>query len=237
MITVALPNYCNPFVWFAMESLCNQKTNHEWELIVYEDSDEPLGQEFYESYLPRLSCKSFGYLYSEPRVALNKKWLKMAEISHPSSLGIILQASDCYSEPYRIETAHHWMEKGVDWVHSPSVYFYNVNTRQVMLFQLGEGTGSNMAISKKCIQQLPQNEDKWSSVDYWLRQNMPSDIKMQLDLSDNWKLGCDTDGHNRISIARRKYYNSPRPPFHKTSATIQNILPIDIIKKLDECES
>ena len=52
MITVALPNHANPIVWLAMESLCSQIIGHAWELIVFEDSDDPKGKEFYKSYMP-----------------------------------------------------------------------------------------------------------------------------------------------------------------------------------------
>jgi hypothetical protein len=93
MITVGLPNYASNIAWLAMESLCEQITPYKWELIVYEDSDRPLEKEYFTKYQPRLKeagCVRVVYLYSEERVPLNQKWLKMAELSDPSFIGACL---------------------------------------------------------------------------------------------------------------------------------------------------
>lgn len=234
MITVGLPNFCSPIAWLAMESLCRQITTHEWELIIYEDSDNPLGKDFFLNYLPRLSkvgCKKVTYKYSLERVALNQKWIWMGENSHPDSVGLILQASDCYSEPHRIETAHSALMIGYDWIQTNIGYFYNIHTRQMMLYHDDQFTSLNMAISMAQLKSLPKNELKWSGVDYWLYTNL-TNPKIFWDESDNWKKGVDTDGYSRLSVNRKNQYKNPKSPFFRTDVKIQDILPGEVIENL-----
>lgn len=235
MITIALPNHASRIAWLAMESLCNQITQHEWELIVYEDSDIHLGgEQFYRGYTKRLEAAGMTrlvYIYSKERVPLSMKWLDIASVSDKDSLGMILQASDCYSEPQRIDTAVRAFRDGADWIQSPLGCFYHIKTGQMMLFKMNGLTGLNMAISKRAISQIEPVE-RWSGVDWWLYDSLPDDAQIYIDESDNWKRGIDTDGHNRISLSRRTMYDNPQPPFYKTNLIIQDLIPYDTISKL-----
>lgn len=234
MISVGLPNYCSPIAWLAIESLCRQVTTHQWELIIYEDSDKPLGPLFFSGYQERLElagCKRIVYEYSKERVPLNKKWLWMGEQADKDSLGLILQASDCYSEPHRIETAVNAMVIGYDWIQTNIGYFYNIKTKQMMLYHDDLFTSLNMAIGMNQLKAMPRDEDKWSGVDFWLYNNLV-DPKIFWDESDNWKKGIDTDGYSRLSLARKLQYNNPEPPFFPTREKIYNVLPADIIARL-----
>ena len=238
MITIALPNHASRIGWLAMESLCRQITTEKWELIVYEDSDTYQGgRDFYFSYKDRLEeagCQQIKYLYSEERAPLSQKWKKMAELAHSESLGMILQASDCYSEPLRINTAIAAFREGYDWVQSPKGVFYHVKTAQTMLFNKpGLGTALNMAMSIEHAKRL-NDEAKWSGVDSWLYNQLPDNARIFIDKSSNWLNGVDTDGHNRISIERRSYYNDPKEPFYLTDLKIDDLLPVDIVKLLKE---
>jgi len=237
MITIALPNYASTIAWLAMESLCRQKTPHQWELIVYEDSDLPLGEAFYNGYLPRLKragCIRLKYIYSLERVPLNQKWVTMAEVAHPQSLGLILQASDCYSEPNRINTAVQAFTGGADWIHSYQGCFYNIPTGQMMKYQKQpHKTGINISVSLRSVLAMPKDQDKWSSVDHWLCSNMPIDNKVYLDESEYWKGGVNTDGFNRISKKRHLYYSNQKPPFVHTYLDIHALLPVDVCEMLE----
>lgn len=238
MITVGLPNYASPIAWLAMESLCRQRTSCEWELIIYEDSDKPLGALFYSGYQERLElagCKRIVYEYSKERVPLNQKWLWMGRNSHPESVGLILQASDCYSEPYRIETAYNALSAGYNWVQNNKGYFHNFETGQTMLYIGGVPTGLNMAIGMNELRSIPDSEDRWSGVDYWLLSKIAHQ-RVYVDHSDNWMLGVDTDGYSRISLSRKKQYDNPQPPFYPTDTKLNEILPTDLIKTLSTYE-
>lgn len=234
MITVGLPNFCSPIAWLSMESLCRQITSVDWELIIYEDSDNPLGVLFFGDYADRLraaGCKKINYKYSQERVPLNQKWIWMGENAHPDSLGLILQASDCYSEPFRIGTAHTALKNGYDWVQTNIGYFYNIATRKMMLYNDAQFTSLNMAISMKQLKLMPKDQEKWSGVDYWLWSYMV-EPKIFIDESSNWKKGVDTDGYSRLSVNRKDNYRNPKPPFFKTLVLIKDVLPIDIIERL-----
>jgi hypothetical protein len=235
-ITVGLPNYAMDIAWLAMESLCRQKTGIDWELLIFEDSDQPLGLKFFNDYQPRLEdagCVKIMYRYDEKRIALNKKWLWMGENASESSLGLVLQASDCYSEPVRIQTAFDCFRAGASWVHSKQGCFYNILTGQMMKYVFQGFTGINIALSIEALRQMPQGCDKWSSVDWWLWQNMPdSEFLVYLDESENWKGGVNTDGFNHISKGRAKHYGDPQPPFVHTYLDIYALLPGEVCDRL-----
>lgn len=237
MITVSLPVYASPIAWLAMESLCNQKTDIEWELIIYEDEEQPNGKNFYRSYSKRLvraGCTRMLYLYSQRRIPLSFKWKEMAEKSNEKSKGMLLQAADCYSEPNRIKTAFENFKNGCDWLYSPRGCFYQIHKKKFLLYEnMDILIGLNMAIRKELAQQLP-TEERWSSVDTWMQNNLikiKPDAKIIQDLSGNWREGVDTDGRNRISLQRRKMFDNPLPPFYFTD--IEPSIPTVVWEKLN----
>lgn len=237
MITVGLPNYASNISWLAMESLCHQETEFDWELIVYEDSDRPMGKDFYLAYFERLKargCKRIEYFYSSDRIPLNQKWITMAEASDPKSKGLMLQGSDDYSFKSRIQHTELAFIMGFDWIDSDEGLFYNAKTNQTMIFKAPEDlTGVNIAISRGCLLQMPKDQEKWEGVDSWLYKNMPEDASFGT-LTESEDLSIFTDGFNRISLSRRLIYNDPQPPFYQTDKSILDYMPLKIHSYLCE---
>lgn len=237
IVSVGLPCLNAPIAWLAMEGLVAQKCTVPWELIVYEDADSPNGEDFFYNYLDRLeNCEQIIYIYSEQRISLSLKWRQMADYMALNSLGLLLQAADCYSEPQRIQLTYEKLKHGFDWVHSKQGYFLNINTGQTMWFSMKSGTltGLNMAISKAALKLLPK-EDLYSGVDHWLftrAQQLKKDFTHTFYESPDWKKGVDTDGENRVSIARRKMYASPTQPFFRLRLKASDILPREIVERL-----
>lgn len=238
IITVGLPVYASPIAWLAMESLCRQKTTCDWELIIYEDEEQANGIDFYKQYSERLAlvnCVSVHYKYEPERTSLSKKWCQISNIANEKSVGIILQASDCYSEPNRIQTSFNKMTEGYDWLHSARGIFFYIQKNKTIEFNIGDfQTGLNMCMNKSLVQKI-QPEDKWSSVDHWLITNLlkiKPDLKTYLWEGDAFLHGLDTDGFNRISLKRRDNYLEPKPPFVSTHITADRCVPEEIYKRL-----
>ena len=242
IITVALPVYASPIAWLAMEGLCRQKTTCQWELIIYEDSEcsngEPIGREFFHEYDHRIKqagCTKIMYKYSKDRISLSRKWCEISHMADANSVGIILQATDCYSEPNRVQSSFDKMNEGYDWLHSAKGIFYYIQKKQTMLFDMGVvPTGLNMCMSTKLVRQL-HPEDYWSSVDHWLITSLTKlkpNLKQFVFENDDYMKGIDTDGHNRISIKRRQNYILPTAPFYKTDVKIEDCLPEDVVKQI-----
>jgi hypothetical protein len=233
ILTVGLPVLAMP-AWLAMEGLARQNSPCNYELIVYEDANDPNGIEYYQEFLDRMpTCERLIYIYSEQRVSLSYKWRRMSEMMSDNSLGLVLQAADCYSEPLRLNLTFRALNDGADWVHYEHGYFYNIHSKQVMLFDLNADTGLNMAISKASTAYLPE-EDVYSGVDHWLfvnGKNKPN-FKTMVITSPTWDKGVDTDGWNRISMSRRDMYTNPNPPFKKTRTSITDMIPADILERL-----
>lgn len=233
MITIGLPVFESPIAWLAMESLCAQVTDEEFEIIVLEDGNKPLGEKFFTSYMERfIYCSEIKYVNSPIRISLSEKWFMMKNLINEDSAGLLLQAADCYSEPNRLQSTAELLDQGFDWVHSKQGYFYNIDTRQIMLFN-GKGcrTGLNMAISKRVLDILPK-EVLWKNIDNWIFTNAKAklkDFKTVWNDSLTWDKGVDTDGRNKISMLRRNQYVNPKDPFEKTAVKIKAVLPDRII--------
>jgi hypothetical protein len=247
-LTVALPLFNAQHIAFlAMESLCNQKgINFKWELVIAEENNiGRLGDRSileYEERLKAVGCEKIEYLpILERWIPLGDKWLKIAAISSDTK-GFLLQAADCYSQPYRLKETFDLFEQGADWVQSPLGIFYDIRMKKEILYDFSlnphqHPCALNMAIRTNLIKKIKPAQ-KRAGVDYWLYnegKKLKSDFKPMLNTSDNWKLGADTNGYNNISINRARNFKSeiPKNPFRATEIKIKDCLPEYIIKKLN----
>jgi len=243
LITVALPTYNSAIAWLAMESLCRQQTSVPWELIIAEDKLMANGNHYFRQYEERLhaaGCVRFRYFKIPEqsnrfmRMPLSRKWKNIAQNSHFKSEGFMLQASDDYSHPLRIQHAYEALTSGYEWIQSRWGYFCNLGNMKTIVFDFQSGnflTGINITLSTSMAMRLP-DEEKWRGVDGWLYNNcrrLNPDIKIYLDQSDAWKNGMFTDGYNKLSLHRTSFYSDIKPPFIETSHTITECLPADVI--------
>lgn len=247
LITVGLPTYNSAIAWLAMESLCRQQTSVPWELIIAEDKLMANGYHYFRQYEERLQaagCVRFRYSKIPEqsnrfmRMPLSRKWKNIAQQSSSTSIGLILQASDCYSEPQRIQTTYDKLVEGYDWIHSRFGIFSNLANLQTMLFDFNSGkyfTGLNMAINMNIAIRLP-DEEKWKGVDFWMYNHgtkIKPGMKIYLDESENWRNGVDTDGYNKISMKRSGFYNNIRPPFVETDLKLNQCIPGDVMEMVN----
>lgn len=239
-LTVALPIFNSARIaWLAMESLCRQKNiNFQWELIAAEESQNAMGFEKFISYRDRLKevgCTAVDYISLDSWKPLPHKWRLIGKMADKNSIGFIMQAADCYSEPNRLTTALKAFEAGYDWVKSNKGLFYHLGLKKEILYNANQRTGLNMAFATRCARELPL-DDRRAIVDGWLAncvKSMNPSYKIFTDESENWKYGVDTHGLNNISKNRERFFSNPTPPFESTDLKIKNFLPADIFQKLN----
>lgn len=244
-LTVGLPLFRSKNIaWLAMESLCSQVgIDFDWELLIVEENgSSAFGRNRIKKYIPSLrevGCNRIEYYGIETWKPLGKKWKHMSEKSG-NTLGFLLQAADCYSQPHRLKETHDLFaqDPNVDWVQSKKGYFYNIENENVVTFDHDLYThpcSLNMAIRTDLMKLLPHNDRK-SSVDSWIYQTLSDCKKEEMNISfnesDNWKLGVDTQGLNIISRDRANMIDKIVPPFVKTEAKIEDIVPTKICKLL-----
>ena len=238
-LSVALPLYnAKNIAWLAMESLCRQKDiDFEWELVIMEEQN---GKEFgykeaikYSDRLKEVNCSSFKYISLEEWVPLGDKWQMIAEECQGEIF--MLQAGDCYSQPYRIKETYELM-KDCDWLQSKYGIFYDLKLKKEILFNhtlYNHPCGLNMATLTKYAVKLPRDGVK-ICVDSWFKAQVtrmnPQHIS-KWNTSDNWMLGFDSNGQNNLS-QRAKYFNNPTAPFTETRLRIKDFIPYDIFNRL-----
>lgn len=248
-MTVALPLWKSKSRgWLALESLVRQKDIPcEWELVICEEPEECMGEKGLERYkkgIKRIKGK-IKYIPLQNWIPLSLKWLTIFENSDAQSKYFLLQAGDCFSQPYRLADTYEIFEKtGANWVQSPVGYFYFIKYDQLYIYDrykmgknkpIGE-TALNMAVSMKCMKVLPHTEKK-AGVDGWLYESIKKhfgSIKVTENDSDHWKQGFDSHGLNQIStVSRTKRLQSEAGPFTKVNdVRIENVVDQTIIDRM-----
>jgi hypothetical protein len=249
-MTVGLPLWRSKHRgWLALESLIRQRVVPcEWELVVCEEPEECIGQEGLEKYRKDIENirGKIKYVAISKWIPLSLKWITIVENSDPQSKYFLLQAGDCFSQPYRLaDTYRIFEETGADWVHSSMGYFYLIADNQLYLYNryikgrdspIGE-TALNMAIKMQHMRFLPI-EEKNKTVDRWIYTNIKnccSSIKVSENETDHWKLGFDSHGLNQISVRRNSRLKNEETLFKKVSnTTIKDIVDQSIIDRMKD---
>lgn len=221
-LSVGLPLYkMGNIAWLAIESLINQVEAPEWELLVIEEQEEHLGLDYILKNWDRLQkagCTNYIYIPLMEWMPLGNKWIKLLE--HAKGEIFLLHAGDCYSQPYRLKET--WELRNYDWIQSARGLFYDIETQKTILFDkltYSHPCGLNMAFKTKLGKRL--NEDNVRiCVDSWLYSSMHPESVGWMQ-SDNWKLGLDTNGRNKLSV-RKKYFEKPTFPFVETNLKPDN---------------
>lgn len=246
-LTVALPVFNSKSIaWLAMESLANQQgIDFDWELIILEERGEnSFGRKAfmeYEKKLKNIRCKKFIYRGLNNWVALSHKWRMIGQLVDDNSKVFVMQAADCYSQPFRLKETFELHRGGAEWSQSRYGIFYDVNLDKSILYNqdtIVYPTGLNMAFNTSFARKLPR-EEVFKGVDNWLYQsirkmNGGQDPIVSWNISPNWKYGVDTNGLNNISYRRVNYFSQCMPPFQETEITIDEIVPDYISELLKE---
>ena len=234
LITVGMPLYnMGQIATIALESLCNQKTNYNWELIVCEEQNEDrLGKDTLYSYKEKLeeaNCVRIIYIPLSEWVPLGEKW-KIIASNASNTIGFILQAGDCYAHSERIESTTNAFLSGYTYYDESKGFFYSFRLKKTILFdpdikKYNHPCKLNMAWKTNLIKKLNTNNQKMN-VDGFLYREL-SKIEPIIKYSNN-KLhmdGVDLDGYNIIS-SRNKFFVAENNLFKFTDVDMTERLPI-----------
>lgn len=237
-VTVALPTWeSSNIIWLQLESLCRQKTQYIWELVVCEEqTPNMMGEKMLSTYKERLNkagCVNITYLALEEWVPLSQKWVTIAH--HAKGDSFVLAASDNYSPFDRLERSHQKMLEGYNWFDVRKGLFYNLYKNDIATYILPpEGnTGLFMCTKTKYMKKLIGPPWPKSGIDSWIRtqQNISPKFRYEGNL-----LGLHTDGANKISHQRKQMYSNQREeyrkPFSPPEQTIKDILPKEVLNIL-----
>jgi hypothetical protein len=241
MITVALPLFEMPIIaHLAIESLCNQKTECKWELIVMEEKKGEFGLQKLSEYKERLfkaGCISIRHYSLNKWKPLPQKWRDMAKLAAPGSKAFVLQAGDSYSPPERLQRVYEMIVKnGYHWYQQQQAVMYHIRTGQHILYNgnspgYSGQTAFNMAADIELIKRLPESTLK-RCIDNWMFQTIKKikghGFRIYKDNSDIYLTGFDAHGLNKIS-ERNQFFNNPTTPFEKTTLRIDNIIDADLL--------
>lgn len=242
-LTVGLPIWNSKNIaWLALESLCNQKNiDFDWELLIVEEQIEEFGIDNVKKFCDRLKknrCVSIRYIPLDYRIPLPQKWKLMFKSIDKNSKIFLLQAADCYAESNRLRRTFEKAKEGYDWIQNRRGYYYSLHYKKVIEFDqstFGAGckTGLNMAVSPNILKNIPDSFQT-SGIDNWLfKESSPKNVCW---IDEHIPDGVDTDGLNNISFARRHNFYNPKKPFNKTDITIDKILPLPILEKLNKVQ-
>ena len=234
LVTIGTPTWNNGDIfWLSIESLCRQETSVPWEYIVFEcPGPNPVGEKFIQSYKERLQaagCVRIKYINKGRRYDLSSKWIEIAREARGEIL--IMHDSDDYTHPLRIQKTVE-MINGYPWYDTRYAWHYSIPLKKMMMYDYQVirklwKTGFNIALKTDILRHI-RDPHKNSGIHKWLSQYV--DRKY---VDSNIYPCLATTGMNSVSLTRARQFYHPRPPFFKTSKTINDIgLPIDVVAKL-----
>ncbi|MFP4365533.1 MAG: hypothetical protein ACLFQA_00430 [Bacteroidales bacterium] len=232
MITVGLPVYNQTKILpVALLGLTNQKNAGYWELIVSSEDEVWNIVDEFSGRLRQSGCINIVYDKLSKWTPLPHKWRRVGRLMNETSVGMMLQAADCYAHQDRIAKSRLAMNGGYDWYQERRGYFYDFKAKLLVMYdgkiKTGSRTDLNMCIATKHAKKLPLS-DKRKGIDNWMLGTI-DDPKMYI--SENIYQGVDIQGMNNISIKRPRKMRELAPPFKKTDKNIA-----DIIEKWPEIE-
>ena len=209
-LTCALPMYrAKNIGWLALELLCHQEDiDFKWELIIIEEEEQSFGEEqirAYEERLAKVGCITpITYIKLPIWIPLAEKWYRIAQQAS-NTLGFLLVAADCYSQPKRLIQTKQLLED-YEWVQSPVGPFYDLRDDVLCLydhFQIKwHPCALNMAGRTDLIKQLPMSKRR-RGIDGWMYQELVKivgrDLKVSKNTSKDYKRGVDIHGLNNVS--------------------------------------
>ena len=225
MITVGLPVYNQTEILpLALLGLTNQQNAGEWELIISSEDDVWDIVKKYEDKLRSTGCKWVIRDRLKDWIPLPHKWKRIGEYMSKDSVGMMLQAADCYAHPDRIAQSRRAMEGGYDWYQESRGYFYDFKTDLLVLYDGNIKTGSrtdlNMCIAARHAKRLPVS-DKRKGIDNWMLRTIDNP---RMYVFENIPCGVDLVGVNNISIKRPGKMRKLDKPWKRTDKKITDVL-------------
>lgn len=238
LATVALPMYrAKNIGWLALESLCHQKTDIAWELIMVEESSkdhEPIAQEEVRKRVDRLKkagCVRVQHFFTQEKMPLSLKWRTIARNAAKDSKVFLLQAADCYSDPDRIQRSYEAITEGADWVHRMTGLFVDLRNGNKAVYrhpQDRHATALDMAVRTDLVRELPSDIVE-KGVDGWIFRSCTAiaghDLTVYPVLDDSWRRAVDTHGYNTISHKRGDLISATAKHFHPTEVSLSELPP------------
>ncbi len=249
-LTVGLPMYRSALTAdVAFESLVNQKNiNFNWELLIIEEQNDCFGLEKIKKYvseLKKVGCTRLEYIKIDEWVHLSQKWKKLSEISSESSKCFLLQAADCYSQPYRLKETYDIFKKDskVSWVQSAKGYFYQLELKKMSLFDYNSPNYNhpcalNMALKTSLLKQSSIRISNSVDRDLFDAATIANNEKLKVVFNDseNWKLGVDLDGISNFSKDRKILIQRDILPFKNVAANLCDVVPKNVFKYIKSLE-
>lgn len=250
--TVALPMYmARESYWLALEGLVRQKgVRFGWELVILEEITNCVGLGRIREYSEKLKaagCCRIKYCSIENWITLSEKWLILADMACETSEVFLLQAADCFNQPYRLTETYELIAKG-DWVQSKKGTFLNIKTWGAAIYdhetqrsrvldgvEMIHPCALSMAVRTDLVRRIRAFDFVVRSVDYWIFKNcerLNGKMNVIWNSSRNWLRSLDTDGLNKLSKNRASKIDECKAPFRPYEYRIEDYFDADILERL-----
>ena len=194
-----------------------------------EEHDQQLGHDYFKD-IYTTGASRVTYITMNRKHSLGEKWYLAIQHADPKSQCVVFCAADNYYHPYMLRDSLDAIERGVDWFFTTKGFFYDFGSEKIILYNSVRKTGLQMAASLDIARTIP-NQPRKRLVDIWLRNNMHPQSP-QVDTSSHWQETLFTHGYNTISSKRGDYFINTKRPFRKTAEKLEDIVPIDIAKRM-----
>lgn len=247
-LSLCIPLFRSKYIaWLLFESLIRQqKINFEWELIVAEENfDEEFGYTNIENYIPRLKeigCVNIIHKSLDRFIPLGTKTQYLISLCNEKSKVVTFAAADFYIPNLSIYSQFNALKDGnYDCYRSTKTIFYNIADEAISLYDTSKSRykgdtserGIITSIAKKIVKLKGIRRGLDIAVYRELLRLTNNNLRVYLDVSDNWKYGVCTHGLNNISGEKREIrIRDCKGGFIKIDHNLEDYIPQEIIEKL-----
>lgn len=254
-MSVVLPFWEAKYIgWLPIESLIRQKNiDFEWELIIAEEKTPlALGEQNirkYLDYLKGVGCVRFNYIELDKWVPLGKKLMLLYDDCSKDSKIFTWTAADCYLSPLSLDTQYKAFSKNdIDMFLTEKTIYYDIKTCKTILddkaFVNRKDDCMEKAYSMKLVGQFHRKdlERRRSGLDGTFHRQIiklkggRNKVNIYTDKSENWKYRFSTNGMNKITTMRKRYFTKLGDSFVKCPVNLSDTIPKEIMSRLKNPE-
>lgn len=248
-LSVVLPMFRSKHIaWLGFESLCRQTgIDFEWELIIAEEQESEMlglgGIKEYGDRLEKVKCVRHIYIPVMKWLPLAQKIPTMVDRCSFTSKAWIYHAADTYMPPKLLRTVHEAFKEDIDWFESNRTIYYDIKTGKtaLRLSEKGDGIGTGRRLD--LARHLSKTNTRRHSVDSWIRESyeelapekLGRPLKYEVDRSDNWMRGFNSQGLNNISKGRSDHITKLRRGYVRCPVDFRKTMPKDVVSRLVLC--
>ncbi len=223
-------------VHVGVRSLLDQENAPPWELIVLDDIEGRLPENYFygiKQALKGSGCVGLRYHVVPQGISFIRKFAMASKMISDSSTVVSFQPDDDYMSSNHLYRAwNEYQKEPYDAMYDRYGHFVDIESGNAMFFDQQDGYGKPYSlccsISAKAFRKFPIEDGKWP--DGYLYRSLGENPNVRIMEDDSWNKNVYLNHGNNAGGGRQRMYADPKPPF--TKVDIKDVWMPEFIKEM-----